>query len=116
MQSTPTVTVGLLAVIFIAGFVLGWISSRVRLSGSVSIRPAEGPAQQSGLSTSWTRQTRHLYELKCKCGELIKFRGAHDSGSSDLPPFPESDVYSCPKCGFVFDLKKLGLARQEFAN
>jgi phage terminase large subunit GpA-like protein len=107
MHSTYTVPAALLFGIFIAGYALGWLSALARLRGSVIFRSGADLADPSQmlLDRAKAASATHFYQIKCKCGTTVKFRGAHDTGPSDLLPFPEGDTYTCPNCGTAMDLK-----------
>jgi hypothetical protein len=95
----PTHTVFALALlgVFAAGYALGCITPLIRGLSSASVKSVK-PAVSS---------TTRLYELKCKCGEVLEFRDPHDSGTSGLPPLPGDDVYSCPKCDAAINLRQI---------
>ena len=107
MHSTYTVPAALLFGIFIAGCALGWITALARLRSSGSFRSGGQLADVSQvlLDNAKGASAAHFYQIKCKCGTTVKFRGAHDAGPSNLPPFPEGDTYTCPNCGTAMDLK-----------
>jgi len=106
MHSTYTVPAALLFGIFIAGYALGWITALTRLRSSVNFKSAVDLANPSQMALgSAAASLTHFYQIKCKCGTTVKFRGANDSGPSDLPPFPDGDTYTCPNCGTAMDLK-----------
>jgi len=107
MHSTYTVPTALLFGIFIAGYALGWITALTRQRGSVSYRSGAdlADASQMLLDRAKAASSTHFYQIKCKCGTTVKFRGTHDTGPSDLPAFPDGDTYTCPNCGTAMDLK-----------
>jgi hypothetical protein len=98
MRSTYTVSALALLGVFAAGYALGWITSLIRGLNSAGVTLPVKPAVSS---------TTQLYEVNCKCGEVLKFRGPHDTGTIGLPPFPEDDFYSCPKCGAAINLRQI---------
>ena len=107
MHSTYTVPVALLFGIFVAGYALGFFTALTRLRGSGSFRSGGQLADVSQvlLDNAKGASAAHFYQIKCKCGTTVKFRGAHDSAPSDLPPFPDGDTYTCPNCGTAMDLR-----------
>jgi hypothetical protein len=109
MHSTSTVPTALLFGIFIAGFALGWITALTRQRSSLSFKSGADLADISQMQKDLAKTTTstHFYQIKCKCGTTVKFRGAHDTGPSDLPVFPDGDTYTCPNCGTAMDLKPI---------
>jgi hypothetical protein len=109
MHSTYTVPTALLFGIFIAGYALGWITALTRLRSSLSFKSGADLANPPLMEMDWAKaaSSTHFYQIKCKCGTTVKFRGAHDTGPSDLPVFPEGDTYTCPSCGTAMDLKPI---------
>ena len=107
MHSTYTVPVALLFGIFIFGYALGWITALTRLRSSVNFKSGSNlaDASQMVLDLPKAGSSTHFYQIKCKCGATVKFRGTHDTGPSDIPPFPDGDSYTCPNCGTEMDLK-----------
>lgn len=99
MHATFTLSALALLGVFAAGCALGWITSLI-LPGLI-------PAG-IGLSSQRAVSSRtQVYQVNCRCGEVLKFRGPDDTGMSGLPPLPADDSYSCPKCGTSIDLRRV---------
>ena len=108
MSQTYSLSPILIIGIFVAGFGLGWVlaSVRFRASGGSNFEKLAGELANRSANLSGV-SSRRIYEVRCKCGAALKFRGAHDAGPSELPPFPDGDSYTCPSCGASVDLKKI---------
>lgn len=107
MHSTYTVSALAVLGVFAAGYALGWITSLIRRSNSAGANSADNllsPVDRSPDRPAVSSKT-HLFEIRCKCGEMLKFRGANDTGTSSLPPFPEAESLSCPNCGAAINLR-----------
>ena len=109
MSQTYSLSPILIIGIFVAGFGLGWVLSSIRLRGSPTSNFEKLAADLESRSTTLSGgvSSLRIYELRCMCGAVLKFRGAHDAGPSELPPFPDGDSYTCPSCGASVDLKKI---------
>jgi hypothetical protein len=94
-----------------AAFILGWLARSISIRGSMRVGIDALPSA-SKLSLGRAKYTEtilngNIYQLKCNCGEVSKFRSPSVAEPADLPVLPTADSYSCPKCGFVMDLKRL---------
>jgi hypothetical protein len=98
MHSTYTVSALALLGVFAAGYALGWIPLLIRGLNSAGVTLPVKPAVSS---------RTQLYEVNCKCSEVLNFRGPHDTGTSGLPPLPDDDFYCCPKCGAAINLRQI---------
>jgi hypothetical protein len=98
MHSTYTVSALALLGVFAAGYALGWITSLIRGLNSAGVTLPVKPAVSS---------RTQLYDLNYKCGEVLKFRGPRDTGTSGLSALPEDDFYSCRKCGAAINLRQI---------
>lgn len=109
MHSTYTVSALALVGIFAAGCALGWIISLIRGFNFAGVRLAAKLLSSADRSVQLPAvpSTTQLYELNCKCGEVLKFRGPRDTGTSGLPPLPDDDFYSCPMCGAAINLRQI---------
>lgn len=96
---------------FVAGIAVGWFfgTARIRLGGSMRVSTAP-PEATPGICTNWSGEAvksaskARTMELRCKCGSVWKFRDPPEPG---FEPFPVGDSFSCPKCGFATDLRRI---------
>jgi hypothetical protein len=104
-----SVSLAVLIFIFAAGFAVGWMWSRTRIRDST--KPSMSPSAFDGPKVESKKSVR-LLELKCQCGETLKFRDPPDSSQPEFLPYPESDFVTCPKCGRAKNLAEV----QAFLN
>lgn len=101
MATLYSVSLAKLILVFVAGFALGWTWSRLRIGGSANFSVSQSPF---GASKPEIKKSVRLVQLKCQCGERLKFGDLPDSSQ----PISTSDLqaYSitCPKCGRVTNL------------
>ena len=111
MNLSPRDALLLIAGTIAAAFVLGWLARSISIRGSMRVGIDALP-QASKLSVGRAKYTEtilngKIFQLTCNCGEVSKFRSPNVAEPADLPVLPTTDSYTCPKCGFTMDLKRL---------
>jgi hypothetical protein len=102
----PTVSVSALTLIFIfaGGVVVGLLARNVRIGGSVSVTPTSDAS--AGPSFRVAKRVIRELKVKCKCGEMLRFRDPIDPADPECQPFPKDDSVPCPHCGNPLDLRE----------